>query len=151
MIPHSLEVKDAIVETGLSERVIFQSKLTIWNQVLRLFSSSEYVYPFWEHLNEPISVTYPFAWEWFDSLLSGKEVILFFEPDENDGCFLFDDGGNLMPVLAECYRFTFYLTDTNSSFLLAYNDHENLIACGSAKEWLLNYLNEEHPDLKIWK
>lgn len=150
MTPHSLEVDSAIIRTGLSERVTFQSKLNVWHEVLKLFSGSQYVYPLWEHLNESISVTYPFAWEWFDSLLSGKEVILFFEPDESDGCFLFDDGRNIIPVLAECYRFTFYLTDSDGSFLLAYNDHENLIACGYAREWLLSYLNEVYPNLKVW-
>ena len=151
MVQHSLEVRDALTKTGLSKKVTFQSKLDVWDKILRIFSGSQYEYPFWQCLVESIGVTYPFAWEWFDSILSGKEVILFFEPEENDGCFFFEDGGNLVPVLEECYRFTFYLTDSNASFLLAYNDHENLLACGSAKEWLMNYLNEVHPDLKIWK
>ena len=47
---------------------------------------------------------------------------------------------------------SFTLPMSNQSFLLSYNDHDNLIACGSAKEWLASYeivVNENIKSLSV--
>jgi hypothetical protein len=50
--------------------------------------------------------------------------------------FLFASGTDLAGTLAECVGFEVYFTDPDASYLLIHNHHDNVIACGRAKEWL---------------
>lgn len=149
--PHSTEVRSAIEKLGLTDKVTRHSTFDDWQEKTAKFANPKYSYPLWEQLSKGIAVTYPFAWEWFETILAGKPVKLFFEPDEQDESFVFQDGKDVPVVLNECYRFTFYIIDEQASFLIAYNDHENLFACGTAKKWLLDYLREGDLALKIWE
>ena len=42
----------------------------------------------------------------------------------------------MVAILGETSLFEFYVTDKNASYLLAFNHHDYLIACGEAKNWL---------------
>lgn len=33
----------------------------------------------------------------------------------------------------------FYLTNASTDYLLCFNHHDYLIACGAAREWVVNY------------
>jgi hypothetical protein len=110
-----------------------------------------HIFPTWEHLRDSLAVRKEFAWEWFEDMLKNKEIILFFEHDRDRGMFYFEDGAELPQVLENCYGFVFYISNWNTDFLLAYNDHDNLIACGEAKEWLRNYPKVRELGLEIYE
>jgi hypothetical protein len=111
----------------------------------------QHCYPTWEHLNNSLSVRHDFAWLWFEEMLKGKEVLFFFENDRDKAMFCFEDAGQLTEVLENCYGFVFYISNWNADFLLAYNDHDYLIACGEAKEWLRNYHTVKELGLEIYE
>lgn len=112
---------------------------------------STYRYPFWEYINNYIGVSFPYAWNWFNEILEEKEVIFFFELGEDKNMFQIQNGGDIPEILEECYRFNFYLSNKEASFILTYNDHENLIAGGEAIEWIYSYIKLHNLDLKIYK
>ena len=43
---------------------------------------------------------------------------------------------DLVAVLGETYGFEFYVTNKEKSYLLVFNHHDILMACGDAKNWL---------------
>jgi hypothetical protein len=108
-------------------------------------------YPTWERTRDYLAITHQFAWLWFEDMLKGKEILFFFENDTDKAMFHFEDGGEITQVLHNCYGFVFYISNWNADFLLAYNDHDNLIACGEAKEWLRNYPAVKKLGLEIYE
>lgn len=122
MTKHSEELQEAAV---IAEKKIVKISLPasqlLAEKVISTFCSSSYRYPIWENLISYIGVTFPYSWDWFASLLSNKEVILFFEPTENDFAYVIINGAEIPDILNNSYRFTFYITDSESSFLFCYN------------------------------
>lgn len=112
--------------------------------------NNQYTYPLWEHLRIYTGVSFPFAWSWFDTILANKEVLLFFELQDDERMFQVENGSDIPKILEESYRFNFYVSNKETSFLLAYNDHENLIATGEAIDWLCDFLQKYHPTLKVY-
>lgn len=45
-------------------------------------------------------------------------------------------GSALDALLGHTYGFVFYVTDVEASYLIGFNDHDFLICCGAAQEWL---------------
>jgi len=149
---HSDEMLSAIqclpqVDYELSS---YEFSCALYDQVTKHFvKECKYQYPMWDNLQDWIGVDYRFSWEWFSDLLKSREVILFFEPDDDWRMFTFKDGSIIPQILNNCYGFVFYVTDIRCSFLLSYNDHDNLLACGLAKNWLRTYHVIENEKVSI--
>lgn len=127
----------ALVKSDFCEITGEPKKIEILKEVLSKYTNtSDYSYPLWECLVDSVSVYKEFAWECFKAILRDKEVIFFFENEDDERMFLFRDGGELTRVLEDCYKFTFYITNPNVNFLISYNDHNYLLLCGEAREWL---------------
>lgn len=71
-----------------------------------------------------------------------EEVFMVFDRLDEKSVFRFKDGSQIVPLLSECYDFEFYLTDHQLQYLLCLNDHDYLIAVGTAADWLKNLLDE---------
>lgn len=50
--------------------------------------------------------------------------------------FRFRDGADLVLTIGECPMFAFYVVDEGKTSLLAFNDHDFLVGCGAAAEWV---------------
>lgn len=50
--------------------------------------------------------------------------------------FFIPSGSSLDELLGETFRFVFYVTDPEGTYLICFNDHDFLICWGSAQEWL---------------
>ena len=62
--------------------------------------------------------------------------------------YYFEDGNSIVDMYNETWQsIEFYVTDEKFSFLLSYNHHDYLIACGDAKKWLIDFGRSN--DLKI--
>ena len=48
-------------------------------------------------------------------------------------------GDALVRLLGDLPPMEFYLTNAATEYLLCFNHHDYLIACGSAREWLATY------------
>ncbi len=137
-ITNSEEVSDAIKLLGLdAKQISLEKKSVVFEKVIKKFiKNNKYYYPLWENMHYSKGIRYQFAWKLFSKMLKGKEVVLFFDFDDDKNMFLFVDGGVLTDVFANCFRFTFYITNIENTFLLAYNDHDYLIASGEAIRWI---------------
>jgi len=78
----------------------------------------------------------PNAWECIaDFPIKGK-VILFFDKDDEKAMYLINNNRDAVEIIAECPLIVFYLTNENSSFLIGFSDHDNLIGAGEAESWV---------------
>lgn len=91
--------------------------------------------PLWEQLGTVTSVQDAKAWSYVDQLCGAGSVTLLIEEGGVTG-YEFDSGLAVREVLAELFAFEFYLTDTNLSFIIAFNHHDNLIVGGTATDRL---------------
>lgn len=92
----------------------------------------------WEHFTQDIAIYDPQSWSWIKEFLGDEKVILFFYEPEQKFAFRFNSGFDAFSVLNNGqYVFTdFYLTNEACDYLLCFNHHQHLIACGAAKDWL---------------
>jgi hypothetical protein len=96
----------------------------------------------WETLKDDESVRHKEAWRWLDDLIGNNESIMFFNPSDEATAFLFNKGDDIVSILNETFGFEFYLTNQDTEYLVCFNHHDVLIACGLARDWLNNYITE---------
>jgi hypothetical protein len=90
----------------------------------------------WECLKDRLSVQNREAWQWIGEYLGNQPTMLIFDQWREPAGLFFENGAEIVLVLQEWLRRDFYLTNTTTSYLLCYNHHDYLIACGDAKAWL---------------
>ncbi|MFI3231692.1 MAG: hypothetical protein R3Y29_09120 [bacterium] len=88
----------------------------------------------WEKIVDNFSVCDGNAWKWINEFIQNKNTIMILLDEE--ASFIFQNGEDVVLLLAELYPFEFFLTDENLTYLLCYNHHDYLTASGIAKEWL---------------
>ncbi len=93
--------------------------------------------PIWENLHSEASVQEHEGWRRIGGFCAGRRCILIFNPQREETAFEFEDGSEITAVIAECFRFEFYVTDDQYSFLICFNHHDFLIAAGQAHAWLI--------------
>ncbi len=93
-------------------------------------------------INDYVSVCDSNGWQWINEFVGKEESIMFFNESDEKKSFVFKDGADLTTVLSETYGFEFYVTNKQTSFLIAFNNHDYLIACGTAKKWLKSKAND---------
>jgi hypothetical protein len=90
----------------------------------------------WETATDGASVQNSEAWQWIRNLVGSRSCILFFDPGDEAEMFHVPSGSSLDELLGNTFGFVFYVTDADANYLVSFNDHDFLICCGSAREWL---------------
>ena len=90
----------------------------------------------WDDLADYVYVNNSDAWSWINEYIGNTETVMFFNESDEKKSFLFKNGDDLVAVLGETYGFEFYVTNKEKSYLLVFNHHDILMACGDAKNWL---------------
>src|SRR5258708_101322 len=90
----------------------------------------------WEHFQDSVSFRSENAWQLIGEYVGHAPAILFVDDRDDTGVFRFENGHDIVAVLGDCFRFEFYVTNSETECLLCENRHDYLIAAGAAKRWL---------------
>lgn len=121
-----IDVKPSTSWTGIS----------IHDALAARFAAAEPKGPLWERLKEGASLRSTQGWAMPGTFVGDAPCLLCFEPRLDNNVLEFARGTDLEAVLAECSGFVFYVCDADMNYLLCFNDHDYLIALGTAKPWL---------------
>jgi hypothetical protein len=116
----------------------------IVSQVIDKFAAGNKGIPLWERLINYISIYNKDAWLWINELIGDNETIMFFNTSDEKAAFAFNNGDDVVSVLSDTYGFEFYLTNRAVDYLLCFNHHDVLVACGNAMKWIRKYKTPEH-------
>jgi hypothetical protein len=87
------------------------------------------------------------AWWHIRYLTQGEPIYLMFNYDRDSNLFFFEDSSLISHVLSECFRFVFYISDVDLSYLI-FRDFDNvLVACG--EEGVRRLQNHNFDELQI--
>lgn len=75
------------------------------------------------------------GWEKICDFVGNSKCLIFFDDVEDKSVLVINNGKNLHKLLNEMYGFEFYVTDFETDYLLCFNHHDCLLACGAAKNW----------------
>lgn len=123
-----------VVELSLEECARIQA------QIKRKFIAGKRTPQMWDALEGCVSIQDRDSWRWIDEFVEDNKAILCVDEGHAEWklrMYEFNDGQQLVNVLGETFHFEFYVTDRDVSYLLCFNDHDYLIACGRATGWLL--------------
>ena len=82
------------------------------------------------------------SWRCIGDFVKSNTVILFFNKDWGGDFYEIENGSMFVKFYdEECGGIEFYITDSDTNFLFAYNEAQCLIAMGTAEEWLSSYKN----------
>jgi hypothetical protein len=90
----------------------------------------------WERVDGCASVQDSRGWEWIHEFVGARSCVLLFDLSNEAEMFQVPSGPALHELLANTFGFVFYVTDTEVTYLICFNDHGFLIGCGSAREWI---------------
>jgi hypothetical protein len=125
-----------LTEMSPLESVFFRKTL------LQKFTESYEHYALWENLSRPFAIRQSHSWEWIDEFLQGSEFLFLFDADNDETIYIISENQSLSKLLSEMPIKVFYITNEKLDFILSYNDHEYLIAAGTAETWLHNKAKE---------
>jgi hypothetical protein len=78
----------------------------------------------------------PNAWRSLGGFTDGRECLLFFPADDEPGMWQFHGGDRLVQLLSETTQADFFLASPELEFLIYFDDHDCVIACGDASPWV---------------
>jgi hypothetical protein len=131
------EVEQAAKSTGsLIRKLPSGESETLRMEVARRFGRGLPTGFLWEHFSEASSVHDPEAWRWIADYIKDTKVFMFFNQEDDTAVFELVNGADIVPVLAECALFEFYVTNPAVDYVLCHNHHDYLIATGTAISWL---------------
>jgi len=123
------------LEINVTELSPLESK-TITDKIVKKYAHGKKTRFLWENFTNELGINNKNAWEWIKEIIGNNETIMFFNPEDNSIAFKFFNGKDVDDVLGETFGFEFYLTNKTIDYVLCFNHHDVLIACGKAKEWL---------------
>lgn len=153
MSVNQTEIEEAITKSGVNAyKVSSNQAIDIWhNIVVKYTNAHDHCNWLWENFLDEYSVCSTDSWTWIQSYLQNKPCY-FIINDVVCGCgrklaYYFDDGSTIVDMYNETWQgIEFYVTDENLSFLLSYNHHDYLSACGDAKKWLIELCTQNGND-----
>jgi len=133
------EIELVASELKVRYKLLFSEKaFFLYKELQKKYGKSNSdIYFLWEVLENEISVYNPTAIKDIALLDFKGEVIVLVGDNISVYGIIFDDLVVASKVLWECTGFTVYLTNNKSSYLLAINDHDMLMACGNQKKKIL--------------
>lgn len=102
------------------------------------YASSKMPPNLWERIQGGVGRYDPMGWKAIGDFPNDTPVILFFDVEDETAVYEAQSCPELVRLLAECPGFVFYVTNRRYDFLICHNDHDYLIAAGTAKPWLLD-------------
>ena len=127
------EIRDILSYT-IDEMSELESHL-FRKELCQKFTNSKEHYPIWEHFSSFFSVRDNDAWMWLDEFIKQEEVYLFFDKTDFPIVYIFQAGQSIVRFLEE-FPWDFYLSNKANDYILTHNDHDYLIATGTAETWL---------------
>lgn len=133
------EVLRVSMELGVKVKVLSQkqSEEVVKAVVDKYTKKGLYLYPLWENLINALSYKSESAWKHLSILFPGQPKLLFFELDDSRQMIEFSNSNDLVFILENTFAFVIYVTDISIDYLVCFNDHDYLICCGSAKDYLI--------------
>jgi hypothetical protein len=92
----------------------------------------------WERIVSPFAVCQKHSWEWLEEFLLQKNFLFFYEENRDSIIYQFSKTNLLSEFLNEIPIQVFYVSNASLDYLICYNDHDYLIAAGTAEPWLRN-------------
>ncbi|MFC1285451.1 DUF6756 family protein [Bacillus paralicheniformis] len=117
----------------------------IFHNLANKYANGKKRFPLWEFVENDFSVQNQDAWQWIADYIADSEAILMFNPSDEKSSYKIEGGNNVVKILSEMFNVEFYVTNKNNDYLLSFNHHDILSACGNAKEWLKQY-NPQQQD-----
>ncbi|NLM35481.1 MAG: hypothetical protein GX206_08590 [Clostridiales bacterium] len=130
-----LMIKAEEIPTKEAEEII--------NKVITIYARGNIDRYIWERVTNEVAINHKDAWQWINTFISNSEAIMFFNPSDEKKAYRLSNGDDVVTILSETYGFEFYITNKEADYLLCFNHHDVLIACGSAKEWLREYKEKQ--------
>lgn len=91
--------------------------------------------PLWERVVDSEGIQDADAWRRIEEFVTGPAT-MFVRDSEGLCAFRFESGRDLVATIGECSGFVLHVIDDANRFLLSFNDHDFLIGCGAAAEWV---------------
>ena len=113
-----------------------QNTRALYNRIMEIYSCGLVRAFLWDSLDSYVYLHDSQGWQIVGEYVSDKSCILFCEPEECRNGYRVSNAKDLISIIGDCFAFDFYVTDDNYDYLLCFNHHDTLIACGSAKKWL---------------
>jgi hypothetical protein len=83
------------------------------------------------------AVQHPDSWQWVDEFIDPDQpTYLFGDEHQLYELLRLEHGGDVIRVLEHTPGFPFYVTIPELRYLLSHNDHDYIIGCGDAKDWV---------------
>lgn len=127
----------------IAEEISTKESEEIINKVITSYTSGNRDRYLWEGIINEVAINDKDAWQWINKFISNSEAIMFFNPSDEKKVYRFTNGDDVVAILSETYGFEFYITNRAVDYLLCFNHHDVLIACGNAKEWLKEYKEKQ--------
>ncbi len=90
----------------------------------------------WERFQEYIGKRRVDGWKRACEYPAEEKVILFLDEREGEVMWLFENGNDLRTAIGETSNEEFYLTDYDTSYVIAFSHHDILYGVGSCRSWL---------------
>mgnify|MGYP003301568927 CR=1 FL=1 len=142
------EIKEAIIKSHVNaDRIDEKQSNEIWHNIVAKYTNARDSYAWlWESFLDCYSVQGADSWEWIPFYLQHRPCYFIVNDVEMVGeygrkiVYYFKDGNSIVDMYNETGQsIEFYVTDEELSFLLSYNHHDYLSACGEAKKWLIDF------------
>lgn len=137
------EINNTIDQLSLNVERLDGSEL-IHKMVKKFCKQGKYTFPLWDCLEEKASIFDPDGWKAISGFHPNSEKFLFIEPEESNLIFYFKSSEDIINALENCYAFIFYITNVDLDYLISFNDHNYLIGCGLAKDWIHNLISKNN-------
>lgn len=135
-----LEAKEAtgiaLEEMSALESVFFR------NKVVEKFMEGNKSFLLWERVVRGYAIHDRKAWHWLDEFLKNQEIYFFFDESNDPTIYIFQPNQSFVKFLHEFPKYVYYITNESLDFILGLNDHDYLIASGTALPWLRNKAKE---------
>lgn len=142
----------SVLEIAANEHPL-ESIVQVRCEVVKKFTSIRGIWErgwIWEAFVHSYAVQAPGSYKWVTNFLVSQQAILLFDPNHEQAMFNFSNGADIIRVVDELNLDDFYVTNTAIEYLLCYNHHEYLCACGTALSWLRNYVAQVQA-LEKWQ
>jgi hypothetical protein len=133
------EISQAIKEYNIpSAYLSIEEYNYFFTEICNKYADSNFNYPLWDQLISRGSLRDDNGWKYISDFVKDTQAILLLEEETESFGVVLKNGFGLKQLLENTFHFVFYVTNYNFDYLICFNDHDYLIACGSAENWLLN-------------
>ncbi len=124
---------DAARDAGVRIRILEPAEARAHREAIRhRFARSPHAEVLWHDLGERVSVQHERGWQAIPLVAGAGSCFVFLDESRSRQTYVFDDAQDVESMLREAVGFEYYVSDRECTYLVAFNDHDFLIACGDA-------------------